>query len=361
MTTEGRSSATTGATSTRAWRSVLGPLLIVLAIAVGLALTWYNASSLLLLFAGILFAAFLDACIRGLGRFMPIARVWRFALVALVLACLSALAIAWGIAHLPEQARGLMRVMDAQIEILQGHLTPYGIDLFGPDGRQDLSNLIVDPGRLFGHVHRAVSGAYAVAINTIVIVCLGMFFAANPGGYREGTLTLLPVAWRARVRGVMDEMGLTLRSWLLGQLVRSAILAITLGIAFHLLGLPGASLLGLQAGVANFIPYLGPLIAAGPVALVAMPLGPSTLVWAMVIYFSIQTIEGFVFAPLIQRQAVNVPPAWTLLAIVIFGAMFGAMGIALATPLLAVGRIAVLRLYVEDWLQDRQGIKGADR
>jgi predicted PurR-regulated permease PerM len=356
MTTDGRSSATTDATSTSTWRSVLGPLLIFLAIAVGLALTWFNALSLLLLFAGILFAAFLDACTRGLDRFVPVARVWRFALVALALACISALAFAWGIARLPEQARGLMRVMDAQIEVLQGHLTPFGIDLFGPDGRQDLSQLIADPGRLFGHVHRAVSGAYAVGINAIVIVCLGMFFAANPNGYREGALILLPVSWRARVREVMDEMGLTLRNWLLGQVVRSSILAVSLGIALHLLGLPGASLLGLQAGVANFIPYLGPLIAAGPVALVAMPLGPSTLVWAIVIYFSIQTIEGFVFAPLIQRQAVNLPPAWTLLSIVIFGAMFGAMGIALATPLLAVGRIAVLRLYVEDWLQNRQGI-----
>lgn len=329
--------------------------LIVLAAAVGLALTWYNASSLLLLFAGILFAAFLDACTRGLARFMPIARIWRFTLVALALACVSALIIGWAIARLPEQARGLLRVMDSQIEILQSQLTPFGIDLFGPEGRQDLSHLIADPGRLFGHVHRAVSGAYAVVINAIVIVCLGMFFAANPSGYREGTLILLPIRWRARVRGVMDEMGLTLRSWLLGQLVRSFILAVTLGIALHLLGLPGASLLGLQAGVANFIPYLGPLIAAGPVALVAMPLGVPTLIWAMVIYFALQTIEGFVFAPLIQRQAVNVPPAWTLLAIVIFGAMFGAIGIALATPLLAVGRIAVLRLYVEDWLQDRQG------
>ena len=361
MTTEGRSSATTGATSTSTWRSVLGPLLILLAIAVGLALTWYNAPSLLLLFAGILFAAFLDACTRGLARFVPLARKWRFALVALGLAGLSALAFAWGIAHLPEQVRGLMRVMDAQIDVLQDHLTPFGIDLFGPDGRQDLSYLIADPGRLFGHVHRAVTGAYAVGINTIVIVCLGMFFAANPNAYREGALILLPIPWRARVREVMDEMGLTLRSWLLGQLVRSFVLAVALGIAFHLLGLPGASLLGLQAGVANFIPYLGPLIAAGPVALVAMPLGPSTLVWAIVIYFSIQTIEGFVFAPLIQRQAVNVPPAWTLIAIVIFGAMFGALGVALATPLLAVGRIAVLRLYVEDWLQDRPRIEGPDR
>ena len=84
-----------------------------------------------------------------------------------------------------------------------------------------------------------------------------------------------------------------------------------------------------------------------------MPLGLPTLAWVMAIYFAIQTIEGFVIAPLIQKGSVNVAPAWTLFALVIFGALFGALGIALAAPLLAVGRIAVLRFYVEDWLKDR--------
>lgn len=354
MESEGRPSAPPGPGSASMRGGLLGPLLIALAIATGLALTWFNASSLLLLFAGILFASFLDACTQGLTRFMPVARVWRFASVGLVLGIITVLLAIWSIDRLPEQAQSTLRVMDAQIDVLESHLKPFGIELFGPGGRQGLAQLISDPGRLFGHVHQAVTGAYAVVINTIVIVCLGMFFAANPGGYRDGVLSLFPVASRGRIGNVMNEMGRTLRGWLLGQIVRNSILAATLGFALHLLGLPGASLLGLQAGVANFIPYLGPLIAAGPVALVAMPLGASTLVWTLVVYFAIQTLEGFVVAPLIQREAVNVPPAWTLLAIVIFGAMFGAMGIALAAPLLAVGRIAVLRLYVEDWLQGRR-------
>ena len=118
-------------------------------------------------------------------------------------------------------------------------------------------------------------------------------------------------------------------------------------------GVPGPLLLGLQAGVANFVPYLGPLLAAFPIALVAMPLGLPTLIWVMIIYFVIQTIEGFMLAPLIQKGAVNVAPAWTLFSIVVFGALFGAMGIALAAPLVAVGRIAILRFYVEDWIGDR--------
>ena len=344
MTTE------TGGTD---WRRILIPPFILLATVVGLVFVWYGAHSLLMLFAGILFAVFLDACTRGLAYVLPVDRRWRFGLVMVVLASLAALAIAWGVIRVPSQVRMLIQVMDAQLTVLESWLATFGIDLFGPGGRNDLSQFIADPGRLFGHVQYAVSGAYVFAITTIVIVCLGLFFAGQPAAYREGALILVPQRARPRMREVMNEMGQVLRSWLLGQLVRSAIVAIVLAATLYALGVPGAGLLGLQAGVANFIPYLGPLIAALPIALVTMPLGLSTLAWVLAIYFLIQTIEGFVIAPLIQKGSVNVAPAWTLFAIVLFGAMFGAMGVALAAPLLAVGRIAALRFYVEDWLGDR--------
>ena len=333
-------------------RARISPL-IVLGVAAGVAFTWYYAPSLLLLFAGILFAALLDACTRGLARVLPLSRAWRFGLVVFALSGLAALVIGWAVARLPDQATLLLRVINAELDVLERHLAAFGIDLFGPGGRQDLSHFIADPGRLFGHVQYAVSGAYVVGMNAIIIVCLGIFFAAHPVGYRDGVLRLLPLARRDRVREVMDEMGRMLRSWLLSQLFRSVVVALILWLALQLLGIPGAPLLGLQAGVANFVPYLGPLIAALPIALVAMPLGLSTVAWVLAIYFVIQTIEGFVIAPLIQKEAVNVPPAWTLFAIVILGAMFGIMGVALAAPLVAVGRLALLRFYVEDWLGDR--------
>jgi predicted PurR-regulated permease PerM len=337
-------------------RHLLTLPLIVLAVAAGLAFIWYTAPSLLLLFAGMLFAALLDACTRGLGYVMPLARRWRYALVVLLFASGTTLALGWGLVRLPGQADALLAMMDAQLTVLERELANFGIDLFGPGGRQDLSQFITDPGRLFGHVHYAVSGAYVVFMNTVVVVCLGLFFAGSPAAYREGALILVPAKVRPRIREVMDEMGQMMRSWLLGQLVRSAAVAIVLAASFHAFGVPGATLLGLQAGAANFVPYLGPLIAAFPVALVTMPLGLATLTWVMIIYVAIQTIEGFVLAPLIQKGAVKVAPAWTLFAIVIMGALFGAMGIALAAPLLAVLRIAVLRFYVEDWLRDRSDV-----
>ncbi len=118
--------------------------------------------------------------------------------------------------------------------------------------------------------------------------------------------------------------------------------------------MPGAPLLGLQAGLVNFIPYLGPVIAAVPILLAAMAQGTSMVLWALGVRVVIQTLEGYVLAPLIQKRAVNVPPVLTLAAVALFGALFGAMGVALATPSGAVLRVTVLRLYVEDRLGDGQ-------
>ena len=353
MKAEVRSSQPKGDARETGQRPSLRAALIVLGVAALLIFVWYYAPSVLLLFAGILFAAFLDACTRCLASVIPLSRSWRFGLVVVVLAGLTALVIGWAVGRLPDQATMLLHIINTQLDVLEKNLAAFGIDLFGPGGRQDLSQFIADPGRLFGHVQYAVSGAYVVGMNAIVIVCLGVFFAAHPAGYRDGVLRLVPLGARGRVRDVMDETGRMLRYWLLGQLARSVVVAIVLWLALLMLGVPGAPLLGLQAGVANFVPYLGPLIAALPVALAAMPLGLSTVAWVMAIYFIIQTIEGFVAAPLIQKEVANVPPAWTLFAIVILGAMFGIMGVALAAPLVAVGRLALMRFYVEDWLGDR--------
>jgi predicted PurR-regulated permease PerM len=72
------------------------------------------------------------------------------------------------------------------------------------------------------------------------------------------------------------------------------------------------------------------------------------------VHLVIQTLEGYVLAPLIQRRAVDLSPVLTLAAVMLFGALFGALGVALATPLVAILRVAVVRLYVEDRLGDKQ-------
>jgi predicted PurR-regulated permease PerM len=335
-------------------RSILATGLTLLATCVALFLVWQTDKSLLIVFAGVLFAAFLDAAARALAPVLPLNRTLRLTLVLLLLTAMTGFGLVWGTGKLPEQTRLLVKVMDAQVDILQGHLVAYGVDLLGPEWGRDLTQwLFSDQGRFLSHARLVLGGASTVLTGALVIVFLGILFAFDPASYRESLVMLVKLSYRTRMRAVMDEMGNVLRFWFVGQLIRIILMTLCVWLALYLIGLPGPFVLGLQAGLSNFIPYLGPIVAAIPIALVAMPLGGSMLVLAVVIYTVIQSIEGYVIGPLIQRQAVDMPPAWTLVAIVILGALFGVLGIALAMPLVAIGRVAVIRFYVEDYLGDK--------
>ncbi|KRQ08226.1 permease [Bradyrhizobium manausense] len=334
-------------------RSMLGTGLSLLAAGVALFLVWQTVSSLLLIFAGVLCAAFLDASARALAPVIPLNRAWRLTLVLLLLSAIAGFGLDWGAGKLPEQTRNLIKVMDTQLDIVQAQLLSYGVELLGPEGGRNFSQwLFSDQGRLISHAQIVLGGASSLLTGALVILFLGILFAFDPISHRDSLVMLMKRSYRARASAVMDEMGAVMRLWFVGQLVRIILMTLCVWIALYLIGLPGPFVLGLQAGLSNFIPYLGPILAAIPIALVAMPLGASLLIWAIVVYTIIQSVEGYVIGPLIQRQAVEIPPAWTLVAIVLLGAMFGVMGIALAMPAVAVGRVAIIRFYVEDWLED---------
>jgi predicted PurR-regulated permease PerM len=333
-------------------RSPLAVGLALLAAAIAVFLIWQTVSSLLIIFAGALFAALLDAAARALAPVLPVNRAWRLTLVLLLLVALSTLGVVWGTGKVPEQIHLLLQVMEAQLDVVQKHFLSFGVDLLGPEAGRDFVRWFFDLSRLLNNAQVVLGTATSFLTNALIILFLGILFAFDPSSYRESVVMLVKKSYRARMRAVMDEMGDILRLWFIGQVIRIALMTLCVWIALYLIGLPGPFVLGLQAGLSNFIPYLGPIVAAIPVALVAMPLGSSVLVWAVVIYTIIQSIEGYVIGPLIQRQAVATPAAWTLVAILLLGALFGVMGIALAMPLVAIGRVAVIRFYVEDYLGD---------
>jgi predicted PurR-regulated permease PerM len=335
------------------WRDLAKAGMALMGVAIGVYLVWQTSSSLFIIFAGILFASFLDACTRALKPVVPVGRSLRLTLVILIFCGLIGMGLVWGTGKLPEQTRILIRVMDAQIDVLQQRLEAFGVDLFGPDGGRDFSKWFPDRGALFSHAHSALGTASGVLGSALVILFLGILFAFDPGLYRDGIVLLAKPSYRPRMRAVLDEMGTVLRNWLAGQVIRTIIMAACVWATLQYLGLPGAFVLGLQAGLSNFVPYLGPILAGIPIGLVAMPLGLSALLWAVGLYTIVQSVEGYIIGPLILRRAVSLPPAWTLVALVLLGALFGILGVALALPLYAVGRIAVLRFYVEDCLGDR--------
>jgi len=106
----------------------------------------------------------------------------------------------------------------------------------------------------------------------------------------------------------------------------------------------------LLAGLLEFIPLAGPVLAAIPVLLLALTVDVNTALLAAGLMLLIQQIEGNIIQPLVQRYAVQLPPALFLFALIGFAAMFGATGIILAAPLTVVVYVLIKRLYVQEAL-----------
>ena len=151
----------------------------------------------------------------------------------------------------------------------------------------------------------------------------------------------------------MQEMGDNLSSWLLGKAVSMLIVGVTTAIGLSMLGVPLALILGVIAGLLDFIPYLGPIMAGIPAVLLALSISPDLALYALLLFAAINMLEGYVLQPMIEAKAIELPPALVIVMQLIFGTLFGFAGVALATPLAAVLSVLVKMLYIEDILGDR--------
>jgi predicted PurR-regulated permease PerM len=184
----------------------------------------------------------------------------------------------------------------------------------------------------------------------VLVVIVGIYLAAQPRYYVEGFLKLYPKAERPRLREVMDKVAFTLRWWLTGQLVPMACIGAFVGGGLLLIGVPLWLPLGILAALLNFIPNFGPIIAAVPQILIALAADPTKAIWVVLLNLAAQNLEGYLITPLVQRKAVEMPPALTILSQVLMGMLLGPLGIILAAPLTAASIVVVKMLYVEDTL-----------
>jgi predicted PurR-regulated permease PerM len=318
--------------------------------AAALFLAWMAAGTLLLIFAGLLFAALLDACTRGLSNFLPLPRGVNLAIVSVILAIIVAGLLFWSGVSIALQINDLVRALNQQLHALEQGMAALGVTSADANGHASpishLGQLLFpNPHQLFGEARNAFTFAVGGIGEAVIVVLIGLFVAIDPGAYRRGLVELMPPR-RSHMAGiVLDETALYLRRWLIGQLAAMLLLAILTSIVLVAFGVPSPLLLAIQAGLFNFVPYLGAIIAAAPILLMTLPLGTTTLLIILGLYTVIHVGVGYAIVPLIQKQAVHLPPALTLASLVLFGALFGVASVVVATPIVAAIRHAAVRFH----------------
>lgn len=319
----------------------------VLAIVVLAAVIYSLGRLLLLIFAAIVVAVILRAIARIFIRFgLPQGVSVTFAVITLF-AILGSVSWIFGGLIVTQFTALVARIPEA-LEATQRALDGWGIDYDVRQASRDigaqLSGLTTQAGSF------ALMSAGGALTNIILVLAGAVFFAAQPEVYRQGLVRIVPKNREQLTRETCDDIGRALGLWLRAQILSSIIVAVMVYIALSIIGVPSAAALAIIAGLLDFIPFIGPVIAGIPAVLVAFSVSPTIALWTLGVYVLIQQIQGNILQPIIQKRSVDLLPAVLLFAVVAAGILFGLLGVLLAAPLTVVGFVLVQRLYIEQVL-----------
>lgn len=323
-------------------RYVLYTLILLVAIAI----VYATRHILLAAFLGFVLANFfvkLSAWSVGEGRVLrPLVAMGYLLLGGMLVA-----GILWiGSPSLSEQADELQKTSAKMIDQTRDWLErrDWGNSLLrleneSSTARTVLSNLAHLAGGLFDSL-----GAIAVLAAVMV------FGLVDPTPYHAGILWLVPERHQGRTRTELSRISRVLTWWLLGRLASMMVVGMLTWLGLWLLGIPAPLALGFLAGILGFVPNLGPILALIPAVVVALTVGPWSVLWVTLLYVGVQAVETNIITPLIQQEAVRIPPALLVAFQLMMGIFAGIWGMVVATPLLVVAMLLVQTLYIRDGL-----------
>lgn len=341
-----------------AWAIAVGGIVVVLFAGL-LWFAWRYIDTLFLIFAGVLFGVALNAMTVLLGRIVRLPQLVRLAIVCLTLVTLLSGVLVLGGATIAAQATVLSSTIKSQLVTVKSFLEKNGVDTsyfeLGEKDKGDtpaesggalshlpnVGTLASSGGAIIGQTLKVLLGTVSVVGNFFIILFLGLAFAAQPAVYRGGLIFMAPARHRARTAAIIDHIGEMLQRWLLAQMLTMlAVFAVT-WIGLTLIGIPSSLILGIQAGLLAFIPTVGALIGGLIVVLASLASGWVLALSAFILFLGVHVLESYILTPMIQRQALDIPPATLFAFQILLGVVFGLWGLALALPLIAIAKVII--------------------
>lgn len=318
------------------WSAVIG--LFVLAV--------YISQSLLVIFGAMVFASMIDGGARLLGRGLQIARGWRVAIVIVAMVAFLVWLGQFAGSQISQQAAEFPAIVGEQLGRLLGMLREQGFAISQADVQNVVGSLVSG----VGTVTRAIGGIFGGFATILLILIIGIYIAIEPNLYERGVAWMVPAHHRTAFYDTIEHMAYTLRRLLAGRLIGMFVEGLLtwalLAYGGQLIGVgpvPMAALLGLLTGLLAFIPNIGAVISGILMVLVGFSGGTDMGLYTVFVYLLVQNFDGYILIPMIAKKTVDLAPALVLGAQLIFGVMFGILGLALADPMLAMIKVALER------------------
>jgi len=342
-------------TNSRFIQKVLITVTIIAAIVL---LVWgfiYVIDVILLLFGAILLAIFLHGLANILRRYLRLSEGISVLLVSALLVAVIALS-AWLLApSVAEQVQHLRQELPESAKKVSQFLSNYSWGRLileqMPTSGEALEK--INNSNVLSRITSYFSNTIEALTNIALMLLLAIYLASEPKSYIRGFAKIFPPDNRKRVREILYEIGETLSWWLVGKGASMLFIGVLTWIGLSIIGVPLALTLGLIAGLFSFVPNFGPILSAAPAILLAFIESPTSALYVLILFVVVQLIESNLLTPMIERRTVELPPVLTIVSQLALTLLVGAVGLILATPILAVVMVLVQTLYIEDVLGDK--------
>ncbi|WP_234050678.1 MULTISPECIES: AI-2E family transporter [unclassified Xanthobacter] len=311
-------------------RDVARMAAIAVLVVAGFYFAWQLASVFLTVFAALLVALALHTLAVPFARLTRIREQYAvFPVALLVLGALGLVGYQFG-STIQTQVSALIEDLPTAWAVFEAR---FHLSQMMPELLQRAEAAAPSSSVILTAVQNFTSNLAQVLVGLFLVVVGGLYFAVEPKLYRKLFLAFWREAERPRVLQRLTLITDDLRSFLKAQVIAMLVVGVLTFIGLTVLGIPSALALALFASLAEFVPMVGPVVSAIPALLIALTLGLDSALWTLAMFVAVQQTESNIITPLLQQRMVSLPPAVTLFAVVVFGSLFGALGVLLATPL----------------------------
>ncbi|MCX6813782.1 MAG: AI-2E family transporter [Candidatus Azambacteria bacterium] len=180
------------------------------------------------------------------------------------------------------------------------------------------------------------SSIFGGLISFIVVLVVSFYLSLSRSALDDFLRSILPPRFEAYTHGLWLRAQKKMGRWLQAQILLSFIMALIVGLGLWILGVRYAFLIAVVVGVLEIVPYVGPIVAGGLAALLALSQSAVLGLWTLIFFIIVQQLEGHILVPLLIKKLVGLNPVAVILAILIGAKLGGILGILLAVPLAAV-------------------------
>lgn len=280
-------------------------------------------------------------------------RVAAILIVFIVFLALIALLLIYTIPIIVTQLTSLAADVPGAFERFQQWLARMETRLGAQIGEEQLDEAINRAGAtVSGLIETAVAGIFGVLANVfslllvVVAGAVAAFFLLKDHREMEGYAErYVPEDSKPLVHRLASGIHNVLSGFLRGRVIVALIIGVVVWIGLVIIGVPYAFILGVISAILEFIPYLGPILAAIPAVLIALTVSPLSALITLSLFFVIQQLESFVLSPRVVGAHVKLHPATVIFAVLIGGRILGLLGVFVAIPVAGMAKV-----FVEEFL-----------